>query len=369
MINKYLDSGNSMSDEGMHGAPAITLVSAADIDLNDPLFDDLKADYVEFADWWKEKVVAKGRKGWTSRFEDGSLSCVLMYKVESGEPMTGLIDSPIKRRLKISTLKVADVGHKLGELLIWESIRYAWSQQVEEIYVTHFTKQNDYLSHLLDEFGFHIYDVNERGEDVYVKSFASTRAEWSGKSPINIAIDYAPQFVDCPSISKYVVPVQSEYHERLFTDLERTPKLSEFEGAHLSEGNAVKKAYICRSPARSMKQGDILLFYRSRDRQGAQPIGIVEEVHYDQNDPQKIYSLIRKRTVYSLQEIEEMVMDGSVTVILFRYQAHISSRLDPSILISNGVIKAAPQAIVKLEEGQYSKIKEVGELDRRLTLD
>lgn len=350
-------------------APSIVLVSSSTIDINDPIFDELKTEYLEFVDWWNSKVVLNGRKCWVAKFPDDKISCFLIYKVESGEPMTGLPDSPIKNRLKINTLKVLDQGHKLGELLVWQSIRFGWQQQLDEIYVTHFTKANDYLVPLLKDFGFFLYGNNQRGEEVYVKKFARSKDEWKEKSAIDIAKQYAPQFHDDFTVSKFIIPVQSNFHERLFTDLDRTTRLTEYEGEFLSEGNALKKAYICRAPTRRIQPGDIIIFYRSQDRQGVQPIGVVEEVHYDQTDHEVVFSLTKKRTVYAMNEIQDMIKEGPVTVLLFRYQAHLTKKLSLEMLIDHGILNGAPQSVTKLSEEQFDKIKVDGELDRRLILN
>jgi hypothetical protein len=350
-------------------APSIVLVSANTIDIGDPIFNDLKDDYPEFVDWWKTKVVSNGRKCWVAKFPDGKISCFLMYKVESGESMTGLPDSPKMNRLKINTLKVLDQGHKLGELLVWQSIRFAWQEELDEIYVTHFTRTNDYLVPLLKEFGFVLYEVNNRGEEVFVKRFARTKEEWKGKSAIEIAKQYAPQFTDGRCVSKFIIPVQSEFHERLFTDLDRSTRLTEFGGEFLSEGNAVKKAYICRTPTRTIRPGDIGVFYRSQDHQGVQAIGIIEEIHYDQIDAETVLSLTKKRTVYAMHEIQNMIDGGAVTVLLFRYQTHLPKKLTLEMLIDHGILNGAPQSFTRLTDVQFESIKVDGKIDRSLVLD
>jgi len=358
-----------MNAQNLPRAPAITLVPSSDIDLNDPFFDELKIDYPEFIDWWNAKVVPNRRKCWVSRFSNGRLSSLLMYKIELGETIADMPGSPIKNRLKINTLNVTDQGYRMGELLIGQAIKVGWEENLDEIYLTHFSKVEDYLSPLLLGFGFHTVGKNQRGEDVYVKPFAISRAEWSGQSSFEIARLYAPQFDDASQISKFVVPVRSDFHGRLFPDLVRNTRLDEFDSPHLSEGNAIKKAYICRAQARTIRIGDILLFYQSRKLQGIQPIGIVESIDHNLLNSQEVFSLIRKRTVYTMKEIEEMVQKGPVTVLLFRYQTHFPSRINLVTLEKTGILNGPPQSITKLDENAYQKLKEVGNLDRRLTLN
>ncbi|RJS72177.1 hypothetical protein CW714_04890 [Methanophagales archaeon] len=55
-----------------------------------------------------------------------------------------------------------------------------------------------------------------------------------------------------------------------------------------------------------MKEGDILLFYRSRDVKGITSIGIVEKVYENITNPDEIISYVGKRSVYSQSEIKEV---------------------------------------------------------------
>jgi hypothetical protein len=52
---------------------------------------------------------------------------------------------PKKKRLKVALLKVTDYGHKIGELLLKLSFDSAVQNDMDEIYLTHFTECDDRL--------------------------------------------------------------------------------------------------------------------------------------------------------------------------------------------------------------------------------
>jgi hypothetical protein len=341
---------------------------AYNLDLEDPIFDDLKHNYDEFEEWWAEKVCKKDRMAWISRLPDGRLGSILMYKDEDNETLTGIPDSPRKKRVKITTLKVVDVGQKLGDMLLDLAIKYAFKNEVDEIYVTHFTEENDHLVPRLLEFGFKLYGTNDRGEEVYVKPMIISTDDLVGLSPVEISKRLYPHFFDGGLVGKFIVPIKPIYHERLFTDQPRQAQIGEFSGEFIVEGNAVRKAYLCRSQIRRISPGDILVFYRSGDWHGVRTIGVVDEIYYEQNDIDTIYALVKRRTVYSKEEIREMLASGPLTIVLFRYHGYLHRIVGLPELISNNVLRGQPQAISTLSEEEYSKILEVGGFDRRLII-
>jgi hypothetical protein len=78
---------------------------------------------------------------------------------------------------------------------------------------------------------------------------------------------------------------------------------------------------------------------------------------------------VRKRTVYSKEEIEEMAKNKPVTVILFNHHFYLRTPVKLDVLIREGILKAAPQSIWKLEHEKYVRIKELGGIDERYTFD
>lgn len=124
--------------------PPLKHVPMYTLDLNDSIFDNLREDYPELNDWWKKKS-REGRKAWV-HYADGKIGAILILK-EENEPVDSFPPLPKKKRLKISTLKVdpIDRGSKIGELFIKISVQTAVQKGVDEVYLTHFTKSNDFL--------------------------------------------------------------------------------------------------------------------------------------------------------------------------------------------------------------------------------
>lgn len=112
-----------------------------ELDINDAFFDSLKLDYAGFEEWFKKKQ-SKEAQAYVTEF-DGKLTSFLMLKVENEDEDYKDFLKPFKpaRRLKISTLKVTDTGKRIGETFIKIIVEKAIKENVEEIYVTVFDKQ------------------------------------------------------------------------------------------------------------------------------------------------------------------------------------------------------------------------------------
>ena len=88
-----------------------------------------------------------------------------------------------------------------------------------------------------------------------------------------------------------------------------------------------------------------------------------------QTDALTVQSLTKKRTVYAMNEIQNMIDGGPVTVLLFRYQTHLHKKLTLEMLTDHGILNGAPQSVTRLTDGQFESIKVDGEIDRSLVLD
>src|ERR1700730_15408199 len=94
-------------------------------------------------------------------------------------------------------------------------------------------------------------------------------------------------------VRKFCVPIQPDYHRRLFPeiafgrDLPLFPK-EEFglilaHGQERTPGNTIRKVYLCRAKTTRIRPGDLLLFYMSKDdryaaSQSITTVGVVEQV-------------------------------------------------------------------------------------------
>jgi len=347
--------------------PPLKYVPAYNLDLNDSIFDSLKEEYDGFNEWWK-KICREGRKAWV-HYLNRKIGAILILK-EENEPIDSSPPLPKKKRLKISTLKVESTnrGSKIGELFIKISVQTAVQKDVDEIYLTHFIKPNDFLVALIEEYGFRQIAKKKNGEDVFIKQLFLDKREVY--SPRKIYRDFYPSFCDGNRVNKFIVPIRPEWHNRLFTEYKKARQLTlgEVMGEFIVEGNTIKKAYLCHSKIKGMKEGDVLLFYRSGDIRGITSLGIVEKVYENVTDPNDIISYVGKRSVYSLMEIKEIAKKPT-KIILFWWNMHFEKPIKYGYLLDNGILKGPPQTIIKVPHNKYIKIKEVTNINERYTVD
>jgi len=345
--------------------PALTHTNVYNLNLKDSFFDSLKREYDGFEKWFK-RISKEGRKCWVHHREDSSIRALLIYKLED-EPIVSDPPFPKKKRLKLSTFKVTYEGHKIGELFIKLSVDIAIQNDITEIYLTHFTDSEDRLVELISEYGFKKVAVNHKGEAIFLKKLVADQTDVASMSPTQVARVFYPSFYDGLLVKKFIVPIRPEYHNRLFTDFpERQLTLSESVGDFIIEGNTIRKAYICHSKARRMQAGDVLLFYLSR-LQKVTSLGTVESAEKEMRNSQEIFRRVGKRTVYSLDEIEEMAKKPT-TVILFRQHFHLKKTLSLEELKNMGVLAGSPQSIILITDESYGKIRQKGGIDARFTV-
>lgn len=343
---------NRFPDGRIVHPPALREDFVYNLDLSDSFFDSLKEDYGPdaFGTWFR-KISREGRKCWVFRRASGTIGALLIYKVES-EAVDSVPSLPAKRRFKIATMKVAQYGQKIGELLIKLSVRYCLKNSLEELYLTHHTKPPDRLVDLIQQFGFEKVAMKS-AEDVFLKTLTPDRELLSRMNPVHVSTKYWPCFRDSRAVTKLIIPIQPEYHDRLFTDFEgRQTKLYEHTGEFIIEGNTIKKAYLTHSRTRKVSAGDVVLFYRSHDVRGLTSLGVVESVNHGLTDVEDISKLIQKRTVYSAAELKLMAKKPT-TVILFNWHLHFDRAIGLAELIRNGVLSGSPQSIVAIPHERY----------------
>jgi len=347
--------------------PALKEDAVHNLDLSDPIFDSLKTEYgeSEFSDWFK-KSSREGRKCWVYNRTDGSIGALLIRKIET-EAIKSIPPLPAKKRLKIATLKVTHIGYKIGELFVKLAIDYAIKNNIYEIYLTHFTNpDNDNLVDLITEYGFYKVAVKDDGEEIFVKELLVDKDKITSMHPLEISNMFYPSLYDGDAVNKFLVPIIPEYHRRLFTDYKgRQTSLLEHAGDFIVEGNTIKKAYLSSSRIRNLSSGDILLFYRTEYSE-ITSLGVVEKVLYGLQDKDEIFRNVRKRTVYSMEEIETIAQKPTL-VILFKWHFHLPNSLKLKDLKTMGI--SAPQSIAQISDEKYLQIKARGGIDERFTVN
>ena len=336
------------------------------LDIKDPFFDSLKEEYGEsdFYKWIHEKCIKQGRKCWTYH-EDKALKALLILK-EEDETIKISPHMPVAKRLKIATLKVDMPGSKFGELFLKMAFQYCINNQIFEIYLTHFQKEDDKLLYLIENFGFEMVGkLVKTGEGVFLKEFIPVQKDLA---PIDLAKKYYPCFKDDSSIRKFLVPIQPGYHDILFPDYtNRQIKFSDYSKINIP-GNAIRKAYISYSKIKKIRVGDIILFYRSLDQHAITSIGIVDQDPIRTDDLELLKRVVGKRSVYSNDELKKWVQKPAF-VLLFKHHLNLPKPLNLDDLREHGIIQNAPRSIREINHKEYSAIKKRGKLDERFTVN
>lgn len=347
--------------------PAIRLVSAYNLSLSDPVFESLKADYPDFEIWWK-KISREGRKAWVSQKPDKSLGALLILK-EENEPIDSMPPLVKKKRLKINTLIVKHMGQKIGELFLKLAINHATENNINDVYLTHYVKPNDELVSLLDQYGFMKVARKPNGEDVFAKCLKPriSKGELERYPPTELNRRYYPSFYDGLRVRKHAIPIRPEYHDRLFIEYRyRTPGLMEAAGELIVEGNTIKKAYICHASSKKLGQGDVLLFYRSRDQVFTSVCTLVG-VFRGVDSYEEVIKLVGKRTVYSKNELINLVSHGPVMIINFLLHFELKNYITLPKLQKARIMLRAPQSVMEISDEGYRQILKMGGLDERFT--
>jgi len=275
--------------------------------INDPFFDSFKKDYPEFETWFREKA---NETIYISKNENNNILTFLYLKVENQNENYNDIE-PIfqpKKRMKIGTFKVALNGFRLGERFLKIVFDNALRQKVEEIYVTIFDRRNEQrrLINLLEDWGFTKWgNKKSTGEIVMVRDFEKR----FNKSNPKLTYPYI-------SLNEqnriFIVPIRPEYHTELFPDSILSTESPDDFKEDKPHRNAISKVYISRSIERNVNKGDILLFYRTAEKDKpayhsavVTTIGIVEEKIENIKDEQDFILKCRKRSVFGDNELRE----------------------------------------------------------------
>ncbi|AWB91157.1 GNAT family N-acetyltransferase [Aeromicrobium chenweiae] len=339
-IQNAVDWLEELGAPDLFNAIAAKVVEAYRISRHASIFDSLRDDYDGFDNWWTEKVVRQDRHAiilGDAADPDG----IAVLKAES-QPFD-LGDSV----LKVCTFKVveqdgsAGAGRR-GEFLLRAVVDYARETNHPVLYMTVHPHHEKLLA-WLEKFGFTHHDDQDNGELVMVKRL-EPRAGAEPIHPLEHAVTFGP--VSLRVLDAHLVPIRYHLHDRLLPD--SSPQTSLFPNEPC--GNAIRKAYLCRSPSRKLKPGDTLAFLRTKPTEAARitAIGVVEQT-FVSVDPAEVAARVRGRTVYSYVEIAQMCAQGEVLVVLFRLDRRVDPPWSAGTLNHAGVMSRSPQSIAQIK--------------------
>lgn len=353
--------------------PYVLAKKAHQISLADPLFTSLREDYPRFDAWFEQKCRRQHRDCWIVEINQQLAGLVIRKDETPTDETAGLAG---KRVLKICTFKISPDfrGEKLGEHLLKKILWFAQANHYDLVYLTAFPK-HDFLIALLQSFGFEVSRKTMDGELVLERRMQHEADVQLPESSSALPIDQAiyPRYYDGPQVRKFVVPIQQDYHVALFPEISQATPLPLFPddlfvseanaGSDRTPGNTIRKVYVCRSPTRLLKPGDVLLFYLSKSAdlhrsQCATSVGIVEQtlLASSLND---LMRSVGRRSVYSRQELTAMSMKGRspVLVIDFLLIGHLAPPVSLESLIASSVCTRPPQSIASIDEAAFQRLK------------
>jgi L-amino acid N-acyltransferase YncA len=327
--------------------PAVRALKAHAIDQNDAIFDSFKSDYKGFEKWFR-KCRREHRQAWVINGVGREIAglCIINHEKDPPNSISGKV-------LKICSFKVAPEfnGFRFGELLLKTVFEHAIENQYEWVFVTVFDKYGK-LIELFEDFGFSKLDERTSGNELIFVKPLRPETKKPDLSAIDYHIRYGPKHFRT-DVPWYVIPIQPKYAKVLFPETVQQSTLFQMKKPY---SNSIRKAYLCNSQIRSISEDSVLLFYRSHEERGLIALGIVEE-SFKSSVSDKIARTVGKRTVYSLDEINELCQ-SSVLVILFR-QAKVYFPVIPvKKLLSKRLFRRPPQSIMSLKGKGLSWIKQ-----------
>lgn len=349
----------------LHGRTHVQLPNIEDVhlyaltpQLDSEFFDSLRAAYSGFNDWFRRKA-REGVKAWVAWEQPRILGAICIYVLQDNETITADGFTLNGAALKLSTFKVGPSvrGQKIGELFLKAAFRYATANQLGNIFIHGDIDQHKFLFELLEDFGFERVGIHpgSNGRDVVYLKKHPIEPPTETLDAFDYLRAYFPHFRHDASINSFIVPIRPTFHRILFPDYDSPAdhQLALFRPTNVA-GNAIKLAYLCHAQTKAISRGDIVMFYRSADERAITSLGVVE--HYEsQADPAIIAGHVRRRTVYTMSEIEEMAKKPT-KVMLFRLVRHFSRPRSQSWLELNGILKGPPQSIVGISHDASERV-------------
>lgn len=347
----------------------------SDINLDDDFFDSLKASYPEFSEWFDKKSKS-GASAYVFMDEAGKVMDFLYMKNESEEMLDVIPSQPAKKRLKVGTFKLLPRHTLRGERFMKKIMDRAIADDVEEIYVTIFpTEELRYLIQLFENYGFvHVADKPHSGgssEYVLIKDMRTTLGD--------VVKDYP--FVRRSGVTKNILSIRPDYHTKLFPDsILRTEDPYDLV-RDISSTNSIHKIYICwMNDVEKLKKGDLLLVYRTSDKQGpayfrsvVTSVCTVNEVktYKDFVDVEDFVKYTNKYSVFSEGELRTWYKHkNNFTVIKVLYNVAFTKKVTRKSLLDDlGMDANAYWGFMSVTNEQFDEIVKLGKADGRYFID
>lgn len=352
----------------------------ADVNLNDPFFDSLKASYREFSDWFRRKAeeyayVFYGDNG----FIDGFL--YLKAEPQIIDDCNPALSTDFSHGwLKVGTLKINAHGTKLGERFIKKIFDYAITYGFNDIYVTVFSEHVPLIA-LFERYGFwkEAEKVTANGTELVLTrrfNLIYNGVENTNKNYplVNFKGDatYQPQI--------YLLSLYPEWHTRLLPDsILRNEDTSIVQD--VSPTNSIHKVYLtAMSGVERLNRGDILFIYRTSDNAGpayfralVSSVCVVEEYrHINSFDSYAEFErYCAPYSVFSQQELQQFWQRRKYPHIFrFSYNIALPKRIIRKDLLEQvGLSERAYFGFMQLTHQQAHHILKLGQVNESFVID
>lgn len=277
-----------------------------DCDIDDEFFDSLKKDYPGFESWFKKK---SDEEVYVHYDDSRNIQGFLYLKTEDETEDYSTMEQPLskRKRMKIGTFKISENGYYMGERFFKVIFENAIRNHLDEIYVTIFS-HHELLLNYLKCFGFKpVTQILKTGELVLLRTLDKYEPNSYQGYPV----------LDTNGRNFFLLPIRPEYHTKLLPDAILQTEDNEEYANNNKAGNALKKVYIGKNLwSHTPNEGDIILFYRTKDPSNNSPAhyqsvvtsvgvvsnyGTVEELSKDGLDKLLKKCVLRPDEIVSIQ--------------------------------------------------------------------
>lgn len=347
----------------------------SELNLEDTFFDTLKESYPEFSDWFNRKA-ENGETAYVFFDEKGKILDFLYLKIEEDaiEDVTPVL--PAKKRLKVGTFKIKPRHSRRGERFMKKIMDHAISENVDEVYVTIYPKPElEYLISSFEKYGFHHIANKNHGDQgseyVLVKDMRTFEGD--------IVKDYP--FVSKAETEKRILAIKPDYHTALFPDSILNNEDPYDLVQDVSSTNSIHKIYICwMKDVDKLKQGDLILIYRTNDGKGyanyrsvITSVCTVHEVKTfkDFKNEDDFIKYTNQYSIFSLKELSRWYKyKNNFTVIKMLYNVAFTRKVIRKKLLEDvGLDGSAYWGFLPVTDEQFNQIVELGQADGRYFID
>lgn len=341
----------------------IQKVKFSDLDVTDAFFDSLKTDY-DFEKWF----ISKSNEDAYIFRDNGVLNGFMYLKDEFEQDYDITPHFEKERRLKIGTFKINAHGTTLGQRFLSIVLQNMIETNQVFTYVTLFEKQQG-LIQLFKKFGFQLWGTKVNGELVYYKNKTNFNDVYKDYPRINL------------DGNKFLLSIYPQFHTQMFPNsILRTERNHMIED--LSFTNTVEKIYITKMRGvSSMKQGDLVVVYRTKDDNAASAeyssvatsiCTVVSVKHMDQfSNMQEYLEYCGRGSIFSEQELKTYYSTKRYPYIVkMLYNLALPKRVIRQNLINNvGLDRDDYFGFINLTDNQFEKILEAGEVNEGFIID